>query len=251
MARLVAALLLSLVFAPPAPAQTTPTAGFLFSYRPHESRRAVFEAGYRDHLEWHREQRDSLTWFGWDVIGGPGLGLFVDGVFGVPFAALDRRVDPRGDAQDAALNVEAHADPVQRELLRLRDDLGTATPLESGTPAPIVQVVRATVAPGHERALETAFQALLRDGTSRQLLPYTVYEVVAGARHTFVMMVWRSSMGSFDQHERNPDRALRRVLQTDDRTLPTAGSAPVVDMNSEIWLYRPDLTYFGIGREAR
>src|SRR5690606_30554833 len=57
--------------------------GMLFSYEPYAGRRASFDEGYRSHLEWHRANRDSLPWYGWDVVAGRRLGQFVDGTFGV------------------------------------------------------------------------------------------------------------------------------------------------------------------------
>ncbi len=60
-----------------APAQEPATGGFLFTYRLHPGQTAEFEAGYRSHLEWHRERGDSLTWLGWTVLAGsrPGLSM--------------------------------------------------------------------------------------------------------------------------------------------------------------------------------
>ena len=110
MRRLTIALVLAVLGFEPAPAQQRAAGGFFFAYAPHD--RAMFEAGYRRHLEWHRAAGDSLAWFGWDVLVGPRPDVFVDGVFGTPFQALDVRVDPAGDQADAAVNVLAHAESV-------------------------------------------------------------------------------------------------------------------------------------------
>lgn len=229
-----------LLTAAPARAQEPGTAGFLFVYQPEAGQRALFEEGYRAHLEWHRERGDSLSWHGWTVAAGPGLGRFVDGVFGVDFAALDARVDPMGDARDAALHVTSHAEPVTRQAVRLRRELSTATPLETGSPTPLAQVVRYPVGPGATGLLEAAFQALRESASDRGLLPYTIYEVAAGGRAGFVMIVWRTRFGSFDAPDRDPARALSEHL-----AVVAGDGAPGVasDVTSQIWRYRPDLTY--------
>lgn len=254
---------LFLLGASPTPlcAQVPTTGGFLFSYQPHAGERPLFDAGYRRHLAWHESMEDSLAWFGWDVLVGPRPGLFVDGVFGVPFAALDARVDPAGDQADAARNVLAHADPVSREMVALRPDLSTADPLADGAPSVFVEVVRYPVAPAATRALEVALERLAARGADGSLLPYTVYERVAGASPGFVLMIWRERLATFDEHGRNPQRALRVIL-SDARGIlseATAGAAgepgvaasraptSLLDgpVTSEVWMYRRDLTYLG------
>lgn len=216
------------------------TGAFLFSYRPDDGARAAFEAGYGRHLEWHREAGDTLTWIGFDVIAGPGLGRFVDGIFGVSFAAVDGRVDPAGDARDAASNVDPHATPVSRELLRLRPDLGTAAPLEAAEPTALVQVVRYTGPPAGLAILEDALRRLRSDGRVGELHPFTVYETLAGSTSaSFVVMVWRRSWSSFDQAGADPVGALRRALMI----LEDGAAAGVRLASNEVWRYRADLTY--------
>lgn len=228
-------------------AQEPTTGGFLLAYAPGE--REAFESGYRRHLEWHRAREDSLSWFGWDVIVGARPGAFVDGVFGVPFRALDVRVDPAGDRADAAANVRPFADPLSRELIALRPDLSTATPLERDGPSPWVQVVWYEAAPGRVADVEAALSALRGRAGEEAVLPYTVYERVAGAGPGFVLLVWRERLGSFDEHGRNPSRVLRRTLR--DPASVGEVDGPVRAAWSEIWRYRPDLTHQGSGREER
>ncbi|MFW6083701.1 MAG: hypothetical protein ACODAA_00620 [Gemmatimonadota bacterium] len=237
---LVIALLLATPGAPPA--QET-SGGFLFSYRPHEGERSAFEEGYRAHLDWHRAHQDSLVWYGWDVLAGPRLGQFVDGAFGMRFAALDERVDPGGDAEDAAETFRPHGTATARELLLLRPDLSTATPLEELTPRPFVQVVRYAANPGTVARLERALEAVRQVARPDSLLAYTVYEIVAGAEPGFLLMVWRDGMGSFDQVDRNPERALRyRIADWED--------AATIDVTRELWRYRPDLSYLGLEEDG-
>lgn len=216
-------LLLLALLAAPCAAQPD-TGGVLFRYRPHAGERAAFEAGYRSHLDWHRQQADSLTWFGWDVLAGPGIGGFVDGVFGMPFAALDVRVDPAGDAADAATSFLPYATATARELVRLRADLSSATPLEAGTATPLVHAVR--YEPRDRSDVEGALRMIREEG----LLPYTVYETVAGGTPSrLVVLVWLERFADLDDVHIDPIRRLSAALGV-------AGT-------SELWRYRPTLTY--------
>lgn len=229
-------------------AQEPAPAGFLFAYRPHAGERPSFEAGYRRHLQWHREARDSLRWFGWDVVVGSRPGLFVDGVFGTPFAALDVRVDPAGDQVDLTANVLPHAEPVRREMLVLRPEVSTATPLEDGSPTDFVEVVRYEVSAEGARAMDVAWEVLRRRAVHGELLPYTVYEQVAGAGPGFVLMIWRSRLATFDERVRDPKRGLRTILSGVEGA-STASTDPSHTLarppSSEVWMYRSDLTHLG------
>jgi hypothetical protein len=171
------------------------------------------------------------------------------GFFGAPFEALDVRVDPAGDQADATENVLAHADPVDRELVAIRRDLSTATPLEDSTPTVFVEVVWYEVAPGQIETFAGTLAGLRREASDRSLLPYSVYERVAGAEIGFIIMVWRDRLSTFDEQRRSPRRALERILSE----LPAGNvSISIVrSVKSEVWLYRPDLTYLGSRGGAR
>lgn len=232
---------------PSAAAAQDATGGFLFAYLPHADSRDAFYEGYRAHLDWHRSRSDSLTWYGWDVLAGPRIGAFVDGVFGIPFAALDVRVDPAGDAADLQANVAPHGDAIARALVRERRDLSTAEPLGRTEPARLAQVVRYHVRPHQAAITEEALVALRERSPSASLLPYTVLETVVGAGTGVVLMVWRDRLGTFDEVGDDPVRAFRVImagLAGDDGA--TAVGLPE-EVATEIWVYRPDLTYFGNG----
>lgn len=222
-------------------------AGLLTGWRPESGQRAALYAGYARHLEWHRQAGDTLTWYGWDVMAGPGQGLFVDGTFGAPFAALDERVDPRGDAEDHAINVDAFASPAWREALLLRPDLSTTTALEARVPTAYAQVVRYTVGAATGTgfaAVETALRGMAwgRPPCSGGLLPYTVYESIAGSSAPgFIVMVWRDRLGSFDDDGANPVPCLRQLVASP--TSPASSAGVVVSI--EVWRLRRDLSYMG------
>lgn len=214
----------------------------VFAYQPKQGQQERFEAGYRSHLEWHRAQEDSLNWLGWTVLAGPRLGAFVDGVFGIDYGALDARVDPAGDAAHMAAEVTPHATPITRHLLRARPELSTASLAEDGAPTPLVQVTRYEVAPGHLDAVENALRALRNAADATALLPYTVYELGAGAQPGFLLMTWRTRFASFDNVAGDPNGRLQPRLAEAASAAGVPG-ALVTAVESEVWQYRPDLTY--------
>lgn len=212
--------------------------GMLFAYRPGADRSA-FESGYRAHLDWHAGKQDSLTWLAWDVIAGPGMGLFVDGTFGAPFAALDARVDPAGDVRDAEVNVTPYATPVSRTLVLVREDLSRVTPGAAFRPARLAHARWIGPTPARSGELERALASMLHEDGVDDLFPYTVLELLTGEAPGFLLLVWRDSWSSWDRPQRDPWNAL-------SRRLASGSSGPgLLTGRSEVWRFREDLTYAG------
>ncbi len=157
-------------------------------------------------------------------------------------------MDPAGDAAHMATHVTPHGAPVTRHLVRLRPGLSTAGPLEARAPdpSPLVEVTRYVVSPAGMPRVAGALEALRREARSGSLLPYTVYELGAGAGPGFMVMTWRTRLASFDEVARDPVQALRRHLRS---AVEAAGGDPVKAVTSEVWRYRPDLTY--LAQEGR
>ena len=204
----------------------------LYAYRPHAGQRAQFDAGYRDHLEWHRAKADSLPWYGWDVIVGRRTGEFIDGTFGIRFRALDERVDPAGDAAHAAASFAPHAAATARWMVRLRRELSTSSSLEDRTPSAMLHVVTYRMPP----AVRAAFEAVLGSVRARDgLAPYAVYESVVGTSDVeYMLLVEGAGFGAFDDVARDPSVAIADAL----------AQREVLDVRveTELWALRRDLT---------
>lgn len=213
-------------------------AAHLFGYRIHPGAQARFEDGYRRHLAWHRTHRDALVWYGWIVADGPRQGMFVDGTFGAPFAAFDRRVDLPGDGADAASNVTPHAEPAWRASYRLRREFGNGQALERWQPGASARVVhyrlRAGTQPRFERALAAARERLRgRPGASSQAW----YETVSGGDLPGFMRI--EQQGGWTAHDAppaDPEALLRDAPELGDLR------ASVESARAETWTYRPDLS---------
>lgn len=221
----------------PASARDSGDAAHLFAYWPKKGMEERFDAGYRAHLQWHRAKRDPLIWYGWYVYDGDRAGLFVDGSFGAPFAAFDRRVDPAGDGADADSNVTPYADTAFRASYRLRRELSTGFPLERWEPTKRVQVfhyaLRAGTRARFERALAAAHANLSKQADAPA---YTWYEKVSGgAAPEYMLMVARDGWKSYDEHSVTLDELVGQDLLQD---LTDA----VDEVRVETWLYREDLS---------
>jgi len=227
-----------------------PDAAFLFAYRPNPGQEEGFRAGYRRHLDWHREHRDPLTWYGWMVLTGERPGLFVDGVFGVPFSALDRRVDPAGDAADMAENVAPFAQPVFRTAFRVRSDLSTASPLEEGDPSPLVTVVRVQLRPGMEPRFEAVLGGLKDATAGEPSAPgYSWYELVTGGPEPlYLLMIPARALADLGTAPTTLSGLVGAVLPEAEAAAARAELTRIVrEISNETWRYVAGLSYFPEG----
>lgn len=216
--------------APPAPPGR---AAFLFDYRIEPGRQSLFDAGYRRHLAWHADKGDRLVWYAWYVVAGNRVGEFVDGTFGTTFEAFDHRVDVAGDVKDFAENAAPFATPLRRSAWELVPDLGTDRTLEERRPSPILEVVHVTARPGAGKA----FEARLRKTRERleatgDPLAYAWYRLVVGGREPgWLLLVSRNGWSDWARSPVDLDAWL-------------GGGDLVTGIESEVWVYRPDLSYF-------
>jgi hypothetical protein len=223
------------------------TAAFLFAYHPKPGMQAQFDEGYRRHLRWHEEKKDPLVWYGWYVASGERTGMFIDGSFGAPFAAFDRRVEPKADAADFAQTSAPFADTAFRSTYRLRPDLSTGQPLEERRPSPQVEVVHYALHPGMERIFEEVIgklHAALRQ--TRGAPVHTWYELVVGGESpSYMLMVPRQGWADYDAAPQTLGAVLERAYgPAEARALRQSLAAAVDHTRSELWSYRQDLSYF-------
>src|SRR5690606_19090016 len=92
-----------------------------------------------------------------------------------------------------------------------------------------------TLPPGEQARFEDVLRRVRELAGASELLPYTVYEtVVGGVDAGFTVMVWRTGLAGFDEANRDPAAAIRRLLPAELRG--------VLRAESELWRLRPDLT---------
>ncbi|SFK19676.1 hypothetical protein [Caulobacter sp. UNC279MFTsu5.1] len=225
----------------PARAQTE-QAAFLFTYDVDRGQEAAFEAGYAAHLQWHAAHGDALPWFGWFVTSGPRTGLFVDGTFGVPFAAMDARPDPAGDGADMEARVLPYAKARAYSAHVLWPELSTVRSLEARQPGPVLDVYTLQVSPGDVAAFETALLASVRaGGTGKGDLAWTWYRLAGGgALGGYMVLVPRRSWADL---ARRPTDLAGLIAAAHGAGPDQARAAALVQgVEVETWSYKPKLS---------
>jgi len=200
-------------------------AAFLFSYDIDRGQQAAFEAGYAAHLGWHADHGDKLPWYGWYVTSGPRTGLFIDGTFGVPFAAMDQRVDPAGDGADMTAKVLPFAKARSYSTLEQWPEVSTVRTLEDRKPTNALDVFTVIVAPAKVAAFETALRAAPKDQ------PVTWYRMVSGGpAGSYLALVPRQGWADLAERPRGSAGLLGKA------------AALVETVEVESWSYRPKLS---------
>lgn len=219
-------------------------AAFLFAYQPKKGHEAAFDTGYREHLDWHRRHEDPLPWYGWYVSSGDRTGLFVDGSFGIDFAAFDSRVKPAEDAADSRRTIAPHGDTAYRKVLRLMPHLGTVTPLEDREPAPSIEVVTYFVMPGRTRVFESCLERL--SAALGKDVAFTVYrQLSGGTQPAYLVMFPRDGYAYFNAATPSLDALIETHVAAEIAPeLHALLFESVRTVHSETWRYREDLSYF-------
>lgn len=214
-------------------------AAFLFTYDIDRGQQAAFEAGYAAHLEWHAAHGDALPWYGWYVTSGPRTGLFIDGTFGLPFAAMDGRPDPAGDAADMTARVLPYAKARAYSAYVLWPQPSTARGLEDRRPAPELDVYSLRIAPGDAAPFEAALLASARAGKGR--LGWAWYRLAGGGEiGTYLALVPRQNWA--DLAERPADLAGLIAAAYGPSPDVARAAALVKTVEVETWSYRPKLS---------
>lgn len=221
------------------------TVALVFAYQPEPGMEQLFREGYRRHLEWHEEHKDPLTWYAWFVVAGRRTGLFIDGTFGIPFAAIDKRIDPADDAADFAQTTAPFAETAFRTAYTLRREISTGTPLENISPSPMIQVFHYTLHTGREAEFENVVTAVKSALEGKEETPvFTWYEVTVGAEHPgYMLMIARNGWKEFDEQSASLSAILANHAKEAKQLLRSL-SESVANVESEVWLYRKDLSYF-------
>lgn len=221
-------------------------AAFLFAYHPKSGQEAKFAEGYRAHLDWHRRNGDPLPWYGWTVSSGDRIGMFVDGSFGIAFAAFDKRVRPAEDGADFARTAAPYSDVAYRKVMRLMPHLGTATRLEDRNPSAAIEVMTVAVRPGKTALFESSLEKLVAAVKRADRKPeFSVYrQLSGGAEPSYLVMFPRDGYAYFGTDTASLDAVIREHVDAEiERELLEMLAGSVQSARVETWRYRKDMSH--------
>ena len=193
--------------------------------RPHDGDTVDFEAGYIRHLEWHRQAKDSWTWYGWTVWAGDRQRCFIYATFGHTAASLNAPVSPAEDERDNISNVTPHAQFVANALYEFLPALSRGEGVPQ--PTPRLEFTTVELAPGSEKE----FEAALAPEQPRLQGETLWYRMIAG--------------GNVPRYVRlRPQPNLSAIVESNrEQALPEKANRVTTKITVEILTLRPTMSY--------
>lgn len=95
-------------------------------WKPKPGQEAAFTEGYKKHLDWHKANGDTWSWYAWFFVTGPRFGQFIDATIDHPWSDFDHSVKPTEDGPDADLHVGPYGDVQNIQKMTNITSLSTA-----------------------------------------------------------------------------------------------------------------------------
>lgn len=221
-------------------------AAILFAYIPKEGEESQFIEGYKSHLDWHRKNNDPFSWYGWYVISGDRVGMFIDGAFGISFQAFDNRIAPVEDAVHFQKFVAPYSDVAYRKVFILQKNLSTSTVLERWQPTVYINAYSFSLVPGKEPEFDGIVSSLVLNLQGNPGV--TMYRQLTGGRlPTYLMMVHHNGFADFDSDQTATTLSHLINHHFEDslaNQMLEQLSKCIEGIYGETWVYRRDLSYF-------
>lgn len=244
MIKWIAVLVLVLCYAGLTMAQTGKAARVVL-IKPKEDRNRDFELGYKRHLEWHKLNKDTWAWYGWQIVAGENFGYFMDGTFGHKWEDFDNPVMPAADAADNVINVTPYADFVSNSYVELLDELSNCSLLETKQPSALIEFHRFEIKSGFEKEFEQILSACHKI-FEKQSRRHTVYKVTnGGSLPQYLMMIPMDKISELQRSGVSIENTVLNSLLTSALvSMQQKMETGVVLHTGCILRYRADMSYF-------
>lgn len=236
-----------LLLALPALAQDQPEiVGRVFFIQPKAGTQQQYEAGYKKHIAWHQQQKDTWAWYTWEFETGDRIGQYVTGTFDHNWADFDAHAQvDAADNTDYLANVGQHVDSLSGIIVAIMPKL-SRPPAGEGGPTPLSEVLTFHLNVGQvEEFLNAAAKVQKASEKTNWPVHYLWYGLVNGGEHpTFYLVLPRDNWAGF----KDPDKPFPAMLaeaygQAEAQEIQRAFDKAVHCIRSETIRYRPDLSY--------
>ncbi len=244
MIRWITVLVLVLCYADLTMAQTGKAARVVL-IKPKEDRNRDFEMGYKRHLEWHKQNKDTWAWYGWQIVAGENFGYFMDGTFGHKWEDFDNPVMPAADAADNNVNVTPYANFVSNSYVVLLDHLSNCRLLETKQPSAMIEFHRFEIKPGFENDFEEIL-SICHKTFDKQSRRHTVYKMInGGSVPQYLIMFPMDKVSELQRAEISIENTVLNSLSASASVLMQQKmQTGVVFHAASILRYRADMSYF-------
>ncbi len=207
-------------------------------WKPKEGLQQEFENGYKHHLLWHLENKDTWSWYGWYVISGYRYGYFIDATFGHSWKELDNPVNPSADFADIKLHSLPFGEVKHLYTLNFQPHISTAT--QPDLKAKLLRCLHLTCNnPGEaEKVFEKLHKTLEEKLKDQKIFIFKFADGADVLNYQILLPV-----NSFEEFGKTDI-----VENTIDSIENDMNIFPFNSMTSETWLYRSDMSLFPEGK---
>jgi hypothetical protein len=209
----------------------------------------AYEAGRKKHMAWHKSQKDTWSWFTWEVVSGEGTGSYVIGTFQHAWKEFDGREKfDQADSADFAANVGASVAHSSTSYYVQRPDISLSPMPASPSPTPLISVTVFTLKPESVNDFVEAVKKInegIKKTNYPQSGPSHWYQLVNGGEGpSFVLVADRASWAAFQPNEKTLDAMMDEAYGKEQGAAILASLRKAIrTINSQANKYRPDLSY--------
>ncbi len=208
-----------------------------------------YEAARAKHMGWHKSQKDTWSWYVWEVVSGDDTGAYVTGSFGHAWKDFDGR--EKFDKADTADAAAAMGSSVARSTLSYwteRVDISLSPSTPGSTPAPLIAVTTYHLNP---ESVNDFIEAVKKVNDGIKKTNYAVagpsrwYQLANGGEvPTFVLIGDRASWAAFQPNEKTLDAMMAEAYGKDPGAAILATLRKSFrSLKTSIYQYRPELSY--------
>ena len=203
-------------------------------WQPKEGLEQKFEAGYKQHLLWHKTSGDKWDWYGWFIASGSRYGQFVDATFDHSWNDFNSPVKPAEDLADNRLHVFPFGDVQTVFKISKIQELSSADGAD--LKSKFIRLV--TISVNDIPAALKTIKKLKNDYAANfSVKNFTTYKMVDGGNVNQIILM----LGLNDYDEYGKTENLPEELSAIENSLKTK---TIIAVNSETLVYRADMSLF-------
>ncbi|HMK73604.1 MAG TPA: hypothetical protein VK454_09705 [Myxococcaceae bacterium] len=208
-----------------------------------------YEAGRKKHMAWHKSQKDTWTWYVWEVITGQDTGSYIVGTFGHAWKDFDGREKfEQADIADLSVNVGPSVSHDVDRVYIERADMSLSPSTASSTPAPMVSVTAFSLRPEGVNDFIDAVKKI-NEGIKKTNYPQPGasrwYQLINGGEVPLYVLVGdRATWSAFQPNDKSLDAMMEEAYGKEQgAAILAAGRKAIKSQVTSASKYRPDLSY--------
>ncbi|HET6982024.1 MAG TPA: hypothetical protein VFI53_07780 [Myxococcaceae bacterium] len=241
------AFLLALSLAVPALGQPAGDVAVINTHTPKPGATAKYETARKNHMAWHKAQKDTWTWNTWEVVSGEGSGTYYTASFAHAWKDFDTQEKfEKADTADFDKNIGPTLGRSFTSYYLRRGDL-SLTPPSATPPTPYSFLTFFLLKPEGVNDFQEAVKKInegIKKTNWKQQGPSSWYQLVNGGEGPmYVLAGGRDNWAAFAPNEKSLDVMMEEAFGKDGAAILAKARNAIRSSRTETIKYRPDLSY--------